>query len=429
MCRFIHAEENFFSPVPSSDMGILAVYLLAESADPALTAQIALRDKSVSDLRIAKAKKNPYLISRFVAGPSANLKNHSSDVDKSVSLGLSLPLIDEPLDFDIKIEEMGVKRASLQLEDYRQAHLLMVAESYFDVLSAEQDLLSSSAEIESFSSQLEQATERLRVGVGTRVDVDQGRAQLDLSKVRLIKLESDFENAKANLGRLIGMSIGALKNLSPDAQVGSLTTEDFSSEDFVESHPTVLVARNMLMEARLRVEKAKSFEKLSWSLNSDLNVSSGGDGSRRKGSVSLALEIPIFVGDRTNAAIASASNYLANMRAELEQERRLVRYNIEVADRNLSSGKRSLEALLFAIRSAESRVEATEAAYTVGSGDLIEVLNAKKDLIASQRDFEKARYQQVLNDLRKAASLGLLNIDYLKEIDRQLVTLESNKSL
>jgi len=179
----------------------------------------------------------------------------------------------------------------------------------------------------------------------------------------------------------------------------------------------------------LRVEKAKSFEKLSWSLNSDLNVSSGGDGSRRKGSVSLALEIPIFVGDRTNAAIASASNYLANMRAELEQERRLVRYNIEVADRNLSSGKRSLEALLFAIRSAESRVEATEAAYTVGSGDLIEVLNAKKDLIASQRDFEKARYQQVLNDLRKAASLGLLNIDYLKEIDRQLVTLESNKSL
>ena len=82
----VSSEGNFFSSGDSDHMGLLAVYLLAESADPSLAGQIALRDQSVGKLRIAKAKKSPLISSRFSVGPNNDLKNQIKKSLKSLNL-------------------------------------------------------------------------------------------------------------------------------------------------------------------------------------------------------------------------------------------------------------------------------------------------------------------------------------------------------
>ena len=78
-----------------------------------------------------------------------------------------------------------------------------------------------------------------------------------------------------------------------------------------------------------------------------------------------------------------------------------------------------MEARQLAIVSAASRVEATEAAYAVGSGDIVELLNAKKDLFAAERDFAKARHT-VVRQLQFDRAVGDLSESAIARIDQSL---------
>ena len=80
-----------------------------------------------------------------------------------------------------------------------------------------------------------------------------------------------------------------------------------------------------------------------------------------------------------------------------------------------------MEARQLAIVSAASRVEATEAAYAVGSGDIVEVLNAKKDLFAAERDFAKTRHTHVIRQLQSDQAIGDLSESAIARINRYLV--------
>jgi outer membrane protein len=65
-------------------------------------------------------------------------------------------------------------------------------------------------------------------------------------------------------------------------------------------------------------------------------------------------------------------------------------------------------------------VEATEAAYAVGSGDIVEVLNAQKDLIAAERDLQKARHTHVIRQLEFDEALGDLSEAAIARVDQYL---------
>ena len=82
---------------------------------------------------------------------------------------------------------------------------------------------------------------------------------------------------------------------------------------------------------------------------------------------------------------------------------------------------RTVEARSLAIVSAASRLEATEAAYSVGSGDIVEVLNAQKDMIAAERDLAKARHTHVIRQLQLDQALGELSETAVTRLDSALV--------
>ena len=107
--------------------------------------------------------------------------------------------------------------------------------------------------------------------------------------------------------------------------------------------------------------------------------------------------------------------------ANLLKARRQVLGSMQEAYRNLEASARTVEARRLAIVSAASRVEATEAAYAVGSGDIVEVLNAKKDLFAAERDFAKARYTHVTRQLEFDQAIGDLSESAIARIDQQLI--------
>ena len=404
------------------------IYNLAVANDPALRAQIATRDASKA-LGQQVRRGRGLSASASVSGKGTqNLKSDDVYRTGTLSLTLSMPLYDRGLDAKIVSQDAAVRKADASLAAYRQTHIISVTDRYFAVLSAEQDLLAARAEVEAFERQLEQASERLVVGIGTRVDVDQARAQLDLSQVGLISAEVALDTARSDLEQLVDTSIPDLLDLGAGFAVDLHRSLDDQLEKSVNQHPDVIAERESYQSALANLDEARSETNPKLALSSTFSISdtSGSktaatNASARSNVLSVTLSAPIYTNGVAAAKVDVAKVSVIRAEANLAKVRREVRASMQKAFRNLGASVRTVEARQLAIVSAASRVEATEAAYAVGSGDIVEVLNAKKDLFAAERDFAKARHTHVIRQLQFDQAIGDLSESAITRINRYLV--------
>ena len=146
--------------------GLSDIYNLAVANDPALRAQIAVRDASGALGEQIRGTRGLSADATVSGKGTQNLKTDDDYRTGTLSLTLSMPLYDQGLDASIESQDAAVREADAYLAAYRQSHIISVTDRYFAVLSAEQDLVATQAEVEAFERQLEQASERLLSGSG-----------------------------------------------------------------------------------------------------------------------------------------------------------------------------------------------------------------------------------------------------------------------
>ena len=408
--------------------GLSDIYKLAVANDPALRAQIATRDasKALSDqVRGARGLSAPWSLS---AKETQNFKADDNYETGTLSVTLSLPLYDRGLHASIDSQDAATRGADAALVAYRQSHIVSVTNAYFAVLSADQDLLAAKAEVEAFERQLEQASERLIVGIGTRVDVDQARARLDLSQVGLISADVALETSKSDLRQLVDAPVSDLVDLVENFSAEVHRSLDGNLDALADNHPEVIAEQEAYRSATADLDEARAETTPSLALSSTFSVSdvsgsntSSNNVNARSNGLSLTLSAPIYTNGVASAKVAVAQAGVVKAEANLLKARRQVLGSMQEAYRNLEASARTVEARRLAIVSAASRVEATEAAYAVGAGDIVEVLNAKKDLFAVERDFAKARYNHVIRQLEFDQAIGDLSESAIARIDQQLI--------
>lgn len=410
----------------SDARGLVEIYQRALAEDPALQVQMAARDRA-SQLQQQVSRGDGWSASGKITGTQTN--NFATDANTrsgALSVTVSRPLYDPGLDASIRSQDASTRSTEAGFASFLQSHIVTVATAYFAVKSAEQDLLASTARVEAVSRQLDQSTERLNVGIGTRVDVDQSRASLDLARVALISAEVALETARVDLGRLLAEDPGPLKGLAPAFVADMHRSVPTDLAAMVAQHPAVIAKQESLAAAFAALDEAKAVDQPDVSVSSVFSLgdtwgSSSATATTRSNAIGLTLNAPIWTNGVNEARVAAAMAAVDSARASLESETRKVRRDMDVALRELMASSRTVDARLLSIRSAASRVEATEAAYSVGSGDIVEVLNAKESLIAAERDFAKARHAHVLNQLRLDLAMGDLSESRLVELENVLI--------
>ena len=408
--------------------GLSDIYNLAVANDPALRAQIATRDASQALGEQVRGARGLSATGSLSAKETQNFKADDNYETGTLSVTLSLPLYDRGLTASIDSQDAATREADAALAAYRQTHIVSVTNAYFAVLSADQDLLAAKAEVEAFERQLEQASERLTVGIGTRVDVDQARARLDLSQVGLISAEVALETAKSDLRQLVDVPVSDLADLVENFSAEVHRSLDGDLDRLADNHPEVIAEQEAYRSAVADLDEARAETTPSLALSSTFSVSdvsgsntSSNNVNARSNVLSLTLSAPIYTNGVASAKVAAAQAGVVKAEANLLKARRQVLGSMQEAYRNLEASARTVEARRLAIVSAASRVEATEAAYAVGSGDIVEVLNAKKDLFAAERDFAKARYTHVTRQLEFDQAIGDLSESAIARIDQQLI--------
>jgi outer membrane protein len=304
--------------------------------------------------------------------------------------------------------------------------ILRVAQAYFDVLYAQENLAAVRASKQAIAQQLAQAKQNFEVGTATITDTHEAQSRFDLASAQELAGENDLEVKRYALRVIVGRELGELARLRADATL--LPPQPASMEPWVvaaENDSFQVQAQQAALEVaqreieRMRAGHYPTLDVVANYGKSDSALSISSDTSLETGTrnIGVQLSIPIYQGgavnSRTREAIANRSAALAG----LENVRRTATLNARQSYLGVVNGLAQVQALNAALVSSVSALESNKLGYEVGVRINIDVLNAEQQVYVTRRDLAKARFDTLLAQLKLKAAVGTLEESDLEQIN------------
>lgn len=363
---------------------------------------------------------------------SNQVKVESETDDFSRGVSLSQTLFDLGAWNTLDIADKQALQANGQYDAAKQNLIIRVAEGYFNVLSAIDNLEFVQAEKRAIERQLEQTKQRYAVGLTAITDVHEAQAQYDNSVAQEIIASNAVETAREQLREITGKY---------HAKLDFLNTETFSTTKPVkQSSDFVKVAENNninLQVAKVTVDIAKDqivlakaghYPKLTLSASygdsltdTERNGVNFDDQPRSdSSSVALNFSVPLYSGGATVAATKQARAFYISASQDYETNYRAVTRTVITSYNQVVSDIATYKALEQAVVSAQSALKATEAGFEVGTRTIVDVLVSTQNLYDAKRNLADVRYRYVLSTLRLKQAAGTLTTADLLSINQGL---------
>ncbi|GAB4118261.1 MAG: TolC family outer membrane protein [Rubrivivax sp.] len=305
-----------------------------------------------------------------------------------------------------------------ELEAAEQDLIVRVAQAYFDVLAAQDNLATTRASKAATAEQLASAKRNFEVGTATITDTREAQARFDLDVARELAAENELRTRRIALDQLVGRVGVTPKPLAVPVVLPPTAPADPDVwvTQAEQAHPTVRRARLGLEVATLEIEKARAAERPTLDVVGTVSASQldrsqlSSNGSTTNATLGLQLTWPLYTGGATGNRIKETLSLEEKARNELEAARRGVAQGTRVAFFGVQSLAAQVKALEAAESSSKLALEATQLGYKVGVRVNLDVLNAQTQLFQTQRDLAKARYDVLLGTLRLRQASGQLGV-------------------
>ncbi len=343
---------------------------------------------------------------------------------RGFTLSLRQPVYNREYFAQLRQADAAVKAADARLAAARQALILRVAQGYFDVLAARDNLEFAEAEKNANLRQLEQARQRFEVGLIAITDVHESQAAFDAARAGEIEARNRLASALEALRVITGRHHEQLQPLDQEIPLLSPQPQDIDAwaQQAVSQNFAVLAAEYQVEVARQELARRRSGHYPTLDLAGRHNYSDVDDGFfggrvTEDSSIGLVLNLPLYQGGGVSARVREAVQRLEKAKQELEQQRREALRQARDAYLSVLSGIETVKARKQAVVSAQSALEATEAGLEVGTRTTVDVLNVRRNLFRAERDYASSRYAYILDLLRLKQAAGTLAMSDLEEIN------------
>ena len=347
--------------------------------------------------------------------------NYRSD---NLVLEVQQPLYRRDRRIAVDQADSRIARADALHAAAHQDLMVRVAERYFRVLEAGDELSFARATLEAFEQQLAQSRQRFEVGLIAITDVEEAKAGFDLSRAQLIAAENALDIAREALRETAGEYHQALAPLGNMQLVMPEPADiDKWTQVSLERNLRMLAARHDTETARREIERVQAGHSPtidavgSMALN---DSESGVFGETRRANVGARLSLPVYSGGSILSRTRESRHRYQRALEVLERERRRAQRETRDAYLGVDSGISRVHALEQAVRSSETAAEAIEAGFQVGTRTSVDVLDAQRDLFRARRDLSEARYRYILDVLRLKRAAGVLSEDDLRLVSTWL---------
>jgi len=343
------------------------------------------------------------------------------------TFSMTQPLFHWDRYLQLKKADASIAQADAQFTAAKLDLIVRVADAYFNILAAKDNLAFAKADTLSLNRQLDQTNQRFDVGLTAITDVQEARSGYDRAVAAEIVAENNVDNTSEALREIIGdyvMNFAQLKEEIPMVKPDPESIEEWTSTalqqnlDIIASMYAVDASRE-----EVKIQRAGHLPTVDLQGSKTFQYSGGGrfGGNKNKSdNIGLQLNVPIYQGGMVNSRTRQAIHQLDQNLQKLVQAQRASQKNTRQAYLGVISGISSVEAYKQAVISSETALEAVKAGFEVGTRTAVDVVTAESNLSQNKKDYARARYDYVLNTLRLKQAAGILSEDDIAKVNQLL---------
>ena len=342
----------------------------------------------------------------------------------NIQLKLKQPLYNKENYSKVDSADAEFKVAENEHKIAQQKMIMQVTESYFEVLSAQDNLGFAGAEKQTTTEQLENIKRRYKVGKSTITDLQEAQASYDLSSAQAILAQDNYDDALDGLTLITGKQHTEIAILSSTFKPTTLKPANLDHwvNAAVNNNLQMKATNNSILALNHAVQqqRAKHYPTLDLVAKYRIEETGGrfGETDTKDGSIGLEFDLPIYNGGQTNSRVRTAYLKQNEAKFNLQKTRRSVVRETRKSYRAVMTSIQRIKALNQAVISAQAAAKAISKGYKIGTRTSADVLDAQRELFKAKRDYSADKYRYILNFLQLKNITGSLNKDDVSRISK-----------
>ncbi len=323
--------------------------------------------------------------------------------------------------------EQVVEQYEAEYLDVLSLMLVDVAERYFNVLLADNDLKLIRDERGLVEEQLRQIDEMYQRKLVSITDLLETQARADEVRTDEIEAENNAAIRRETLAELTGSHVGNVAGMRAEFDLPELNHSMEYWTDLAIAGNKALRAKREAVEA---AEKAVQQQKgghyptadLVFSVqDSDIGYDNQVSPRRETQYIGIDVVLPLYSGGSTSAAVREAWALYYTAREEEEATRREITRRTRESWLNSRSSRKRIDSVQLNVVSATKSYAAMNKSFTYGTVTATDVLAALHAQTRARRDYQNALYSFIVNWLALKRESGQLAQDDLQQVNSWLV--------
>jgi outer membrane protein len=318
----------------------------------------------------------------------------------------------------LKIAKDYIEKSRYDLQSAKEAYILGVASSYFDLLRSQKRLDIAKANVERLAKHRDAAAVRLKVGEVTKTALLRAEAELSGAKSEQIRAENTLALSKTVLARLAGISGQySLKETDENAEILETLSSLKNTAIAERAEMKSLALQKKIAERQALYTKGSYYPSVSiegvYARKDDRPISI----TLNKESVygGVKLNFPFFEGGLRRAEVKEAEARVRQAELLYSDAEKSLNVEVENAYFDYITQKGILSSLKDQVAFASDNYNAVSRQFEFGLASSIDVMDANTLLVTAERQYSDASYNYRLSALTVRRSAGVLFKTVLKQ--------------
>jgi protease secretion system outer membrane protein len=426
-----------FSPAAYA-LGLADSWRAAQRADPLYIAAKYELDATRFAVPIARSQLLPQ-VAINTGDTKVNGTQDSTDTNSQVAsrpldyfarsraLTLRMPIFNKDAWARLSLSEAQVATAEALYLVRTKDLAIRLGRAYFPLLFALEGVELAKSAVQAYSEAVAFATRNFRGGEGTRTEVSEAEARLQIARAELIDAQDQVEVARRALQTIVGMDTSTVTAPATPSLLPPLDPPRLESwlERVDAQSPDVLTRRLQAEQARLEVTRAQAghyprLDAVAAASIAENDTVNNLNTRIRQNTIGIQLNIPLYSGGFVQASTEQALLTVRKAEQELEAELNTQRVDARRQFLAVVNGRARIEAFDKAVSASQVALEGTRFGVRAGLRTNLDVLNAERQVFLARRDLSQARYAYMLAVLQLRAVAGDSLDEAIEAIDRAL---------
>jgi outer membrane protein TolC len=327
---------------------------------------------------------------------------------QDLRVSVSQPLYNGELRNRYRSDQAAQHAATLGWRDAQDVVVLEVGTAYLQIVARAARLETANAELRSAQEFDRQAADRVKADVAPEIESLRAQVERQTAEQRVIDARNDLEKSKIALARIVGLPIEQPFEIetTPASSPLAGVTEESAQAGALRSRADLASAAAAVDAAEFDVRARHAQLAPTVGISADYGAGGALPHLNQVYTVAAGVSVPLYTGGRIRADIQTAQNALTRRRAEYDDLKRRVAYDVRTAWLDLTAADSGV-AVARQNTTLADRAEAQALdRYANGVTNYLEVVQARETVAQADESLVASLYAFHVAKLTLARAIG-----------------------